>query len=435
VVECFEKSPLSLSKGISHYLCENGQVGQFYPNWSPMTFLGLAQLRTFLDVQEPWLTRVYFIFFSLLNTGLVFLIAQNLFKGRRDFAFLVTTLHTGTVFTIMYASHPDFVSTFSTFFMNLALYAVVSKRSEWICGLLGLVAGLVCWIGFFFFPAWSVYRYLTDKKVLNRVNLFWMPVAVLVGLALMMWLHQTADIIEFLKFKLLDPKYVQEYEGITYVLKWIYTFVQTEARFLHPVIAALMIFGLYVIVKKDIFESEFYKKLIFISIPGLLFMGLGHEFVYNHSFQYHPIMATFAILAAVGLYQVYRSSLPRKEFLFLAWTLFIFTAFYPYGKYKSIVWLDAINSLLIISTCFMFIFALKNNQVARYTALLILVFVTNLSQYLNYRNEKPVDWQFCEDARKQYQLTGQPVLSPIPANASRKYHCRGIPIQYPEASE
>lgn len=431
LVECMEKLPLSVTKGISVKKCEEGQPFNIYPNWSAATYIVLAQYRILVGSQEPWTTRTFFIFFCLLNLILVYKISEKIFAGSHYSPLLVTAVNAGTVFTLMYSSHSDYVSFFSAFFLNLALFSVLNGGHPLLSGLLGLVAGSANWIGFFFFPAWSIYDYLKNRKLFNWINFFWGPIAMVSGLALMMWLHQKTSIFDFIKMKATNPGYAHS-GGLTYFIDWIYTFIQTQSRFLHPVTASLMIFGVYLVLFKKTFaaQKEIWMKLVFIAVPGLIFSILGHQFVYNHSFQYHPMMLIFSILAAVGVHHIFNFKIDTQGQRVLMTSLLVFVLFYPYGAYKSIFWLDIVNSLLIATCGFVFVWAIKGNRKEYYGPLLALAFLANLAQFINYRNEPPIDYEFCQKARAEFAETKQPVKTGGRKTDALEYYCRGIPLDF-----
>jgi len=419
--ECFQKYPLEITRGVPHFSCEDESHMEPYPNWPPLTFLTLAEFKNFIGTTEPWATRFFFFVFSILNLVLCFLIARKYFKNNKE-ALLVTTLHSLTFYTLLYSTHSDFISDFSSFFFYAAVLLVL-KNQKVLAGILGILAGLVSWVGFFFFPGWLVYLWRKKDPSWKIVFLFWGPLAAFSGLFLMSYLHGSSSLYDFLYGKLFGASYIDNKLSPSYPLQWIYTFFQTQSRFLSPVFLFLLGLGLVSACKKTE-PPEHRNLLLLILLPGLIYSLVAHQYVYIHSFHYHPLWIGFSLLTYLGLKRCLELQFTWVWRIYLIFCLLVF----PYGKYQNSFPWDVLNSMLILtSVIFLFLSLQRKNE----KLLLIAITITALSsasRFLNFRSESPRDYLFCQKARAEYEITGQPVKAELPPHFTRNFYCRGLKI-------
>jgi hypothetical protein len=421
VTECFQKYPLEITRGVAHFSCEDEEQMQPYPNWPPLTFLALAEFRNLIGTTEPFATRFFFFIFSVLNLVLCFQIAREFFKSNRD-ALIVTTLHSLTFYTLLYSTHSDFISDFSSFFFYAAILLAL-KNQNILAGFGGMVAGMISWGGFFFFPAWFIYLWRKKDPYWKVVFFAWGPLAALLGLFLMSYLHRSSSLYAFLYGKLYGPSYIDNKLSLTYPIEWAYTFFQTQARFLSPAFLFLMGLG-FVSLFRRTEPLEKQDKLLLILLPGLIYALLAHQYVYIHSFHYHPLWIGFSLLTYLGLKKCFQFHFSWSLKVFLIFALLVF----PYGKYQNSFPWDVANSLLILTSVVVLFLSLQRKSEMLLVSAIAITSLSSASRFLNFRSESPKDFLFCQKARAEFAMTDQPVKAEVPPHFTRNFYCRGIKI-------
>jgi len=169
---------------------------------------------------------------------------------------------------------------------------------------------------------------------------------------------------------------------------------------------------------------EHRNLLLLILLPGLIYSLVAHQYVYIHSFHYHPLWIGFSLLTYLGLKRCLELQFTWVWRIYLIFCLLVF----PYGKYQNSFPWDVLNSMLILtSVIFLFLSLQRKNE----KLLLIAITITALSsasRFLNFRSESPRDYLFCQKARAEYEITGQPVKAELPPHFTRNFYCRGLKI-------
>lgn len=429
-VECMRTLPLEQSHGIVYDTCEKDRMLP-YPNHPPTLILAMIGWQDLWHSQAEWTLRSFVILFSWLNIFLVFQIA-SLLRPQTLFPYFAAAIQSLTLGGLYFGSHPDFICEFAVFFPLLASYLHL-RGKEHRAGFATVIGGLASWPGFLYFAGQLGHHWLLKKKTWRII--LWGAIGGACGLALMMWLRQTANIGEFLTHKLANPGYVdRKWTGIAYVIEWIHTFFQYHANYLTPFF--LLCVGLELIAKTQgkRWTRDILALIALIGGGGILYVILGREYVYIHAFLYLYLFPLYSLLAAHWLMRCLEG---KSEALFSKrWWLVLLAIFllanYPFGRLQSNFYHDVVNSLGLIGVVILFFFyfwrghaRLSEKQIL---TLLILAGVTNISQMINYRNEPPTDYDFCQKARFEYEQTGQPVPSDD-SNFTRDFYCQGTPLQ------
>lgn len=434
MARCMQTTPLEISKGVPHVVCENGRMSQVYPNHPPTILFALDGWWALWGGESEAATRSFVILFSLLNILLVFRITRRL-TDHPLIPWTAAALQSLTVGGLYFGSHPDFICEFAVFFVLLACSFALSGRAH-LAGLVGLLGGLASWPGFLFFPGWLLFQRWKGRKIWPVF--LWGPLAAISGLLLMMWLHQTPDLISFLKLKLLNPGYVRHGDrGLLYPLRWLYQALQYQNNLLGP----LFFFWLLLMLRTKL--PDFWRnperraEVALLAGTGIVYTLLGHEYVYIHAFLYLYWIPAIVIGIAFWLWSSIENA-PTREFFqtrkaWIAGLAFWVVATYTYGRYKSNIFHDAVNSLGMIGVTLTCAVWMWRNSLSsrRWMGLLAAAGVLNISQMINYRNEPALDAEFCTQARAEYARTGQPVASPLDDYFTRHFYCAGIPLTEP----
>lgn len=445
-LECMKKTPLSISHGIPHADCQNGEAGGYYPNHPPtLIFAQWGWSEIFGDSEAS--LRSFVAVFSVLNILLVYLLAQAL--GFSPLAALAATamqaLFPGNMF---FGTHNDFVCEFAMFFSILAGLLAIKGRIHWAC-LTTILAGLAAWPGYLGFAGLFVYQLYHRRKIWPVI--LWGALGFAVGLAMMMWLQQTFNILEFLHKKMVHQGYVEEKKlDYLYPLRWLYQAWQYHSTLLSPL---FLFWGVLALRSQFLRENRgLLISFIAISGGGLVNAILGHQFIYIHEFNYLYLSPIYALLIGAWLNSQFATSAnaglagknsgfekvnyfelnkaPAPRWLLWGMGLFI-VATYSYGRYQSIQWLDISNNLIMALSVLFFAsqFQMGALRPRPWIWLLVITALVNCSQLINWRNEPAMDYDFCQSAKKEYSKTHQPVLVTLEPDPSLDYYCRGIPLR------
>ena len=434
-LHCLKTTPLSISHGIPHQTCDEGKPSaDYYPNHPPTILFALWGWSFVFGESEAAL-RSFVALFSLLNIGLVFLIARTM--GLPEISvWLATALQATFPGTLFFGTHNDFVCEFAMFFSLLAGYQLLKRRLNLAC-LITIMAGICAWPGYFGFAGLWAHQILQKKKTWPLF--VWGGVGVLCGLGMMMWLHQTTDIVGFLQQKMVHQGYVESTQlDYLYPLRWFYQAWQYHEVLLGPWGLMCLVLSLLWLHGQKI-KWKILAQLLALSGGGVLNAIVGHQFVFVHEFNYLYVLPAYALLIAVFVTHLVADSagalinyeqglkLPRWGY-----GLFIFfvIATYPFGRYSSNVWHDSINAIVMISVVGYFSTYLFGRKLSHWIPILVVTALVNISQMINWRNEPALDFDFCKQARVEFARTGQPVKSSLEPELVSRLYCQGIPVTY-----
>ncbi len=264
-------------------------------------------------------------------------------------------------------------------------------------------------------------------------------------LSIMMWLHQRADIVDFLKTKLLDPGYVtKEEKGWFEPLLFLKNIVTSWARLLSPLLATLAAAELirgegkfFVTDWRSRWKNltPFHHAVLLAGGTGVIYAILGHEYFMVHVFLYQFMTPGLALLAARFIEkwaQGEATIATKKERIIITIMAVLFAALYPYGIYQSSFVHDVFNSIFFIGSTLALIWLIwrPKRSAPALLGLVALCAFANASQTINYRNEPDTERSFCEKARAEYERTGQVVHTTEKRSDAKDFYCRGVPIEY-----
>jgi hypothetical protein len=167
-------------------------------------------------------------------------------------------------------------------------------------------------------------------------------------------------------------------------------------------------------------------------------MAIGAPYVMIHPFWFMPTLPLWAFLIAFSFAPALAGSelkFQHLQFPGIEWKkvgaflVLLAGAWYPYGIYKTVVWLDLLASLLIISSVLLSLGYIVRKSSPLTSLVLALALTGNFVQLVNYRTEEPDDRNFCLAGLSRYVETGEALdLGPKPSLA-RRYYCLGIPLK------
>lgn len=440
--ECLKSTPLEVSKGIPH-ICHRGTDDTItYYRAHPPTILFAFWGWTSLFGAAEWSYRLFVLLFSVLNIGLVYFIARRARPESPIFPWAAAGFQSVFLGNMYFGTHLDFIGEFTVFFVLATALSALHQRLT-LASILGLGAGLSAWPGYIVFgPLW-LYTLLIKK---GRKRVFLTAIAGLgFALASMMWLHQTTDIVDFLRLKLLRPGYIRMNEkGWSEPVRFVLNFFGSMARLLSPLFAALALFELARGEGRAFFQrrrwpslSPFHHAILLSGGTGFIYALVGHEYFMVHVYLYLLLTPAMALLCASFCERVLESgglaaavADDRKVLTVLA--LFL-AAVYPYGIFKTNSIHDALTSSALILASLGAIYGVwRRVQGAQLLlALVALSSLGNASQVVNYRNEPDTERSFCDKARAEYARTGKPVeTTEEESDAKSLIYCVGIPIKY-----
>ncbi|HVK60392.1 MAG TPA: hypothetical protein VM432_02530 [Bdellovibrionales bacterium] len=423
--ECLKRTPLAESKGIPHERCGMKEPVRYYPNHPPTILFALWAWTSVFGNAE-WAYRLFILLFSTINIGLVGLIARRARPESELFPWLAATMQAIFLGGLYFGTHPDFIGEFTVTFTLLSAYLALGNRTLSACAL-ALVAGITAWPGYLMFGVlWLRAAFLRRDRVLIFVC---GAVAFNVALATMMWLHQTFDVVAFLKMKLLAPGYVKpDNGGWLEPVHFVRNFFTTQSRLLGPLLSAVAFF--------ELIRGKGRSQAVWLAGgTGFLYALIGHEYVMVHGFLYLLFTPALALLAArfFERWATNEITFSRIDFRWLAGLIVLQAALYPYGIYKTNTIHDALTSVALILTALGLLWVVKRNpqsvSMNVIAIFLVLAFAANLSQMMNYRNEPDTERSFCEQAKAEYERTGQPVHTKFSRTKFYLY-CRDLPVIY-----
>jgi len=428
-LNCMMTTPLSESRGVYLSFCDTDEP-YYYPNHPPTFLFGMWGLVKVFGHHE-WVERLHTLIYSVANIILVFLIANLIWPtglAALWAAFFQAFFH-GPIY---FGTHTDPISEFTLTFMLLSTYAVL--KGKWKLSVVwALISGLTAWVGFLHFAPLSIYSWV--KKQGRTTMLVGLILGFLLGLSMMMYLHNRLDIFHFLYEKLTHPGYVRptsSYDKYLFPILFVWDFFQSHNRLLGPLFVALAYYELFwgqargVFTPKKLKQSTYLQALLLTGGGGLVYALIGPEYVMVHVYLYIFMMPFFALLCA----HLVKTFLEEKEspirfYTFMLLAIF-FAATYPYGIFKSNVVHDAINSGLFVVSALLFAFTHKKSKSLAITAILLTA-LTNVSQMMNIRNESDTEFEACEQAKKIIEETGKPLEMQYSLTKDFLY-CRGLNI-------
>ncbi len=445
--ECLKSTPLAVSKGVPHF-CARGADETFlhFYRAHPPTILFAMWGWTSLFGSDEWAYRLFVAFFSTLNIALMYFIARAARPQSQVFAWATAAFQAVFLGNIYFATHLDFISEFTVFFVLATALAALQRRMSLACGF-GLLAGISAWPGYIVFAPLWFYSFLIGQG--RKRVLFTAILGFACALATMMWLHQTIDIVEFLRTKLLDPGYIQKREkGWSEPIRFARNFLTSQARMLSPLFAACAFFELIWGDGRELLRSvlwpaswrrltPFHHAFLLAGGTGFVYALIGHEYVMVHVYLYLLFTPGLALLCA----RFFERSLMANSNLgavggyklVMTGLIVLFAALYPYGIFQSSLVHDVVNSTLFIVSALAMIYFLRKPVVGTVPILALIAVnsLANASQVANYRNEHDTERLFCNQAREEYARTGKPVETyEEESNAKIYLYCVGVPIVY-----
>lgn len=453
--ECLQSTPLAISKGIPHRKCWSN-TPEYYPAHPPTILFAMWGWSEVFGHAE-WAYRLFTLTFSALNILAMFFIAREARPRSSLFPWIVAAVQSITLGGMYFGTHLDFISEFTVFFVLLMALAAL-KRKMTLASCLALTAGVSAWPGYISFaPLWA-YAWLIGKGR-RRVFAFG-AFGFVVALVTMMWLHQTFDIVDFLKMKLFKPGYVdKKHNGWRLPFVFVSNFFFSQSRLLGPLLAVFAFFELLRREGRDFFTgwknrwrslNSFHHAVLLSGGTGFCYALIGHEYFIVHVFLYLLLLPGLSLLAArfierllTGDETVAASTEPRstsnsrlttgRDWVVLVALGVLFIVCYPYGIFKTNAVHDALTSVVLASTALAFLYfakkeRLRDRAVGVFCA---FAFLGNLSQLINYRNEPDTERSFCEKAREEFKRTGQPVHTTEPrSDAKDLLYCKDLPVIY-----
>jgi hypothetical protein len=445
--ECLQTTPLAISKGIPHRKCWTSSP-EYYPAHPP-TILFAMWGWTEIFGHAEWAYRLFTLTFSALNILVMFFIAREARPKSAIFPWIAAAVQSITLGGMYFGTHLDFISEFTVFFVLLMALAAL-RRKMTLASCLALTAGVSAWPGYIAFaPLWA-YAWLIGKgrKRVFAFGAFGFAVA----LATMMWLHQTFDVVDFLKMKLFKPGYVdKKHNGWRLPFVFVSNFFFSQSRLLGPLLAVFAFFELIRREGREFFTgwknrwqslTSFHHAVLLSGGTGLCYALIGHEYFIVHVFLYLLLLPGLSLLAARFIERLLTKSEPVPSAFALAtgrdWIALLslgilFIVCYPYGIFKTNAIHDALTSLTLAGTVIAFLIYTKKRRLSDPTVktLIALAFAANLSQMINYRNEPDTERSFCEKARAEFNQTHQPVHTLEPrSDAKDLLYCKDVPVIY-----
>jgi hypothetical protein len=420
-IECLQKTPWSISKGIPHTGCEKNDPAQlnFYRNHPPLFYWGLGGWTSIFGNKE-WAYRSFTLLFSLLNIFLVFLISRRIWPGDAKKALWAAFFQAAFLGGIYFGTHVDVLAEFTGTFWLLGVLAILLGH-WWLAIAAGILSGLTDWPGFFFVGGLVVLAFVLKKN--QKTAVAGLVLTGLIILGTMMYLQQTGDFFQWLADKLSAKGYETVVPNYLVILT---NLIQHFSRLLGPLFAALGFYTLVMVLKKPQKKDRFFQVVCLLAASSLLLLLVSHKYVSVHIFWLMPVLPLFALLCA----EQSEKFPPTNKYLFLSFIL-LFVLFYPYGIYQSSFAHDVVNSLLFCGAALLFL--VRKAKRNFYIALVFATAVANASQVINYRNEKDSEYVFCLQARLEHRVTGQPVKARRGQTPANTYYCGEVPIQYEEA--
>ncbi|MES2857478.1 MAG: hypothetical protein V4692_16525, partial [Bdellovibrionota bacterium] len=362
------------------------------------------------------------------------LIARRARPESELFPWMAATMQSIFLGGLYFGSHLDFIGEFTVTFTLLSAYFAIGHQSVRAC-LFAIVAGITSWPGFLMFAVLWI-RAMIVKRDRIVITIFGI-LGLAVGLGMMMWLRQTADIVEFLQQKIMKPGYVKpDNSGVLQPFFFVKNFLTTQARLLGPLFSAVAFFELIRGDRRGMITAAWLA-----GGTGIVYAIVGHEYMMVHAYLYLLFTPALALLAArfFERWSAGELRLNSRDSKWLVILLLLQIGVYPYGIYKTNVIHDALTSVVLAGTALALIFVVRKNQNGVsgqvVSAFLVLAFIGNLSQMMNYRNEDDTERSFCIKAKEEFARTGQPVHTMEDYSRAKFYiYCRNIPIVYDNGS-
>lgn len=436
-LHCLKQTPLAISHAIPHYKCDKTGPADFYPNHPPTMLFALWGWSSVFGESEASL-RSFVGLFSVLNIVLVFLLAQAM--GFTEIGALsaaaVQAVFPGTLF---FGTHNDFVCEFAMFFSIAAGLLALRNRIHWAC-VVTIFAGVAAWPGYFGFAGLLASQWLLRKRITPVI--LWGALGAGVGLAMMMWLRQSTDVLGFLQSKMVHQGYVESSQlDIFYPLRWLYQAWQYHSVLLSPLFLMWLVLALCWLHGQTDRVLRL-GQILAISGGGILNAIVGHQFVYIHEFNYLYILPSYALLIGLWLNSEFAKSAqadlePNKQGLVMPKAVFGFfvlflVSTYPYGRLQSNQIHDIFNSVLMASLCIAFAIQIRKSAVPprNWIIFLLLAAFVNVSQLVNWRNEPSLDADFCKKASQEYKRTHSVVATSLELDPALKFYCKGVPLSH-----
>jgi hypothetical protein len=435
--ECLRTTPIEISRGVAHLGCGPGENLNFYRAHSPSPlFLIWAWTSVFGTSETAHRTLIWL--FSMINVVMVLLIARGVFTNH------ISALAAGAAQSLFlgglyFGTHLDFIGEPTITFVLLSAHQALKGRIGRAI-VFAVISGLVSWPGFIMLATLLVDAAVRRNRrdvILASAGLAF---GLVVALALMMWLHQTSNIIAFLSEKLFRPGYVRADEtGLIFPLLLLKNIISSLSRLMGPALLGLGLVSIF----WQLPSRACLRAAWLTGGTGVLYTLAGAQYHMVHVYLYLFWLPGLALL--LGSFgepaQGVAGEHKRARFGLMLALVLGAVALYPYGIFKSNTVHDVLNSGVIIGSGLALLIQIYRSRQIRPALMVGLIAVAggaNVSQMINYRNEPDTERSFCEQARRlAIQLPEGAVLrardiskSAQPSDAKRLLYCRGLRIDF-----
>jgi hypothetical protein len=417
---------------------------KYYPNHPPFYPWTLAWVqRTFGDAAV--FSRSVTLIFSLLNIVLVGLIGRAVFRNGQ-IALVAASLQAGFLGTIYFGTHVDYMNEINAFFFLATVFAAVCDM-WWLAVIFGFMAGAMDWPGFMIVPALWIASFVRRRgRWVTTAAIVLMPLVIFAIASLLIGPDHIADL--FFR-RIVHSRHVDAPSSLVGLIelpfRYLSSIFKTHTRLLGPLFFAAGLYAVTMAIRNsivssprkwfvqrctDLRESDAFLVFFLLGFAMLAVMVVGAPYVMIHPFFFIPTLSFWAFLIAwAGLDWLPNAQVLGEKQRFALGLLIFTAAFYPYGIYQSSLGFDVAVSVTIIASVLIVLrqtWKAKRFTVTRFA--IVLAFLGNALQMINYRTEAPVDHDFCLRALENFAHTGERVdLGETPSFA-RILYCRGIAL-------
>ncbi len=411
----------------------------FYRN-HPFVYPVLLAVWSKILGEREWVFRLFTILLSVLNIYLVYAVGRVSVRRMGDlpptFPLWGAFFQAGFQGGLYFGSHVDFLGEFTTAFLLLTTLAAIDRRWVW-ASVFGMIAGLTDWPGFLVFAPLALVAWLYSSWRGLVTVCAGGGVAALSAVGMIGYLTNQ-DFIEFFRSRISGSVEAREAarnappdpESRWLWLRLLHGTLQAYSRFLSPLFSALALQEIFdsskrIFKRRQLNEIDAAVVILGGTIAVTAFLSPLHVMI--HPFWFMLAVPAGALLAAR---YVCRRGWVESRWAFVV-TLFVTTAFFPYGMWKYSFALDLFIGLSFIACSFVFVwFVLKGTlNLRRMVSVFAFVVLLNFLQTMNYRLEPNDPRPFCAELLSRYIESGQPVQANRGLTlAERYYYCRGIPI-------
>jgi hypothetical protein len=443
------------SKLLAHQNSFRAVTGEAHPSYylkHPPFYPWLLYYTTHYLGNSEWVFRAVTLIFSVLNIFLVGLLGRRVFQSNIAGLFCAT-LQAGFLGAIYFGTHVDYMNEINATFILLGVFFALSARWTLAVGA-AVVGGLIDWPGLLILPPLFLLSVIRkDGRVITFLGNVAVPIIVFAVAAFLMG---TEQVVTFFVERVFASNHHAEVTsstsgGAAFLVTYFKILIKVHSRLLGPILFAA---GLWVgvkyigAIKKTgisaslglLADRQDLQVIFLLGSTTAIIAILGAPYVMIHPFWFVPTLSLWAFVIASG-FRPFSASKTGQEPIFefptidARWPIMVLivltAALYPFGIFKSAVWIDLLASLLIISSVFLSMVGVSRCLKPITMVSLAFAIGGNFMQVVNYRTEEPVDKAFCLMALNRYIDQGEGVdLGKNPILA-RKYYCLGIPGKSP----